>query len=443
MIRDRRAILALLTALNLINYIDRAVIAAVLKPMREQLDLTSFEAGVLNTAFLVGYFATSPLFGLRADKGARKRLIAIGVVMWSLATVASGLATGFWSLLVARVVVGVGEASYLVLAPTIIDDVTPIDRKGTALSVFYLAIPVGYALGYILGGTIAEQWDAASGGRWPAGWQMAFFVVGGPGVVLALSCLLIAEPERKLLDARVKLVDAMRELTAIPLYRRAVLGYCAYVGSVAGFSYWVADFLLRAFPGELTIGTANRRLGVLLVFSGLIGTLVGGRYANRAVRSHVPASDEPYDSPGNKRAVNGLLRICGIGMAVAAPLSTIGFLLPGSNAYFTVSFFVQIGLFATTSPVNAAFMRAVPIDRRASAMAMSIFASHLLGDLWSAALLGLLLDHLPLKLAMLSLPLTFAWAAYLWWPRRREASGPAAGTPSDPAALPPARIHTT
>jgi MFS family permease len=442
MIRDRRAILALLTALNLINYLDRAVIAAVLTPMKAQLGLTNFEAGVLNTAFLVGYFVTSPLFGLRADKGTRKRLIALGVVTWSLATVASGFAVGFWSLLVARIVVGVGEASYLVLAPTIIDDVTPLDRKGTALSVFYAAIPVGYALGYILGGTIAKHWDAASGGGWPAGWQMAFFVVGGPGVVLALSCLLIVEPPRKLLHAKAKLLDGMRELIAIPLYRRSVLGYCAYVGSVAGFSYWVADFLLRAFPDELDVGTANQRLGGILLVSGMIGTIVGGRFANRASRSHVPAPDEPYDSPGNKRAVNGLLRICGVGMAVAAPLSAVGFFLPGSNAYFTVSFFVQIGLFATTSPVNAAFMRAVPTERRASAMAMSIFASHLLGDLWSAALLGLLLDTLPLKLAMLSLPLTFAWTAYIWWPRRREVSGPAAGAPSDPA-LPAARIHTT
>jgi MFS family permease len=442
MIRDRRAILALLTALNLVNYIDRAVIAAVLTPMKAQLGLTNFEAGVLNTAFLIGYFATSPLFGLRADKGTRKRLIALGVVMWSLATVASGLAIGFWSLLVARIVVGVGEASYLVLAPTIIDDVTPLDRKGSALSVFYVAIPVGYALGYILGGTIAQQWDAASGGGWPAGWQMAFFVVGGPGVVLALTCLLIVEPPRKLLHARAKLLDGLRELAAIPLYRRAVLGYCAYVGSVAGFSYWIVDFLLRAFPGELDVGTANQRLGAILLVSGMIGTMVSARFANRASHSHVAAPGEPYDSPGNKRAVNGLLRICGVGMVVAAPLSAVGFLLPGSTAFFAASFFVQIGLFATTSPVNAAFMRAVPTERRASALALSIFSTHLFGDLWSAALLGVLLDTLPLKLAMLSLPLTFAWTAYIWWPRKREASGPAAGAPSDPPGLPQARIHT-
>lgn len=428
MIRDRRAILALLTGLNFVNYIDRAVIAAVLTPMKAQLGLTNFQAGVLNTAFLIGYFATSPLFGMRADKGARKGVIALGVLVWSAATVASGLAVGFWSLLVARILVGVGEASYLVLAPTIIDDITPVDRKGSALSTFYLAIPLGYALGYILGGTIAKHWD---GGGWPAGWQMAFFVVGGPGIVLALTCLLIEEPPRKLLDAKAKLIDGLRELIAIPLYRRALLGYCAYVGSVAGFSYWAVDFLLRAFPGELDVGTANQRFGVILLASGTIGTLASARFANRASHSHVAAPDESHGSPGNLRAVNGLLRICGIGMAVAGPLAAIGFFLPGSTAYFVVAFLVQIFLFSTTSPVNAAFMRAVPVDRRASAMAMSIFASHLLGDLWSAALLGLLLDNLPLKIAMLSLPLAFVWAAYIWWPRRREA-GP----------LPAARVHT-
>ena len=120
---------------------------------------------------------------------------------------------------------------------------------------------------------------------------------------------------------------------------------------------------------------------------------------------------------------------------MAAPLSAIGFFLPGATAFFAIAFLVQIGLFSTTAPVNAAFLRAVPPERRASAMAASIFSSHLFGDLWSAALLGVLLDNLPLKLAMLSLPLTFAWSAYLWWPRRREAAGPG------PGAVPQARVH--
>ena len=429
MIRDRRAILALLTGLNFINFIDRAVIAAVLNPMKAELSLSNTEAGLLNTAFLIGYFLTCPLFGMRADKAQRKGLIALGIVIWSAATVASGLATGFWSQLAERIVVGVGEASYAVLAPTIIDDITPLERKGTALSVFYIAIPLGYALGYILGGQLGQHW----------GWRAAFFVVGGPGVVLALTVLLIAEPPRKLLDAKAKLVDGLRELSRIPLYRRAVLGYCAYTAAVAGFSYWAVDFMLRAFPGELTLASANSTFGVVLIGSGAIGTLLGGRYANRASASQRVAADEPYDSLGNKLAVNALLRVAAIAMAVSAPLAAIGFFLPGATAFFAVSFFVQICLFTTTAPVNATVLRAVPVERRASAMAASILSIHVFGDLWSVALLGLLLDNLPLKIAMLSLPLTFAWASYIWRPRQREAAGSSATAAS---AVPEARVHT-
>lgn len=429
MIRGRLAILTLLTGLNLLNYIDRAVVAAVLTPMKAELALSNVQAGLLNTAFLIGYFATCPLFGARADKAARKGLIALGVVIWSLATIGSGLATGFWTLLVARIVVGVGEASYAVLAPTIIDDITPSDRKGTALSMFYLAIPLGYALGYILGGAIAKSW----------GWRAAFYVVGGPGVVLAVSCLLIAEPPRKLLDAKARLIDGLRELASIPLFRRAVLGYCAYTAAVAGFSFWAPDFLLRAFPGELDVATANRYFGLVLIAAGAIGTVVGGHFTNRVGRNYPSAPDEPYDSPRNKRAINALLRICAVGMAVAAPVSVLGFLVPGAAAFFIVSFVVDIGLFMATSPVNAAFLRSVPVERRASAMAASIFSIHLFGDLWSATALGLLLDNLPLRIAIMALPLTFAWSAYIWSPRKRDIAGPSGG----PDPLPEARVHTT
>lgn len=430
MIRDRRAILALLTGLNFLNFIDRAVIAAVLTPMKAELDLSYSQAGVLNTAFLIGYFLTSPLFGARADKGTRKQLITLGVLVWSAATVASGLATGFWPLLVARIFVGVGEASFTVLAPTIIDDITPPDRKGSALSVFYLAVPLGYALGYILGGAIAKQWEAHMGHDLISGWRAAFLFVGGPGVLLALTCLLIAEPPRKLLHAQARLVDGLRELVAIPLFRRAVLGYCAFVGSVAGFSYWAPNFLIEQFGATLDIETANRWFGLVLIIGGAIGTVLGGRYANRALSRAGVAADEPHDSPASKRGVNSLLRICAIGMAVAAPVSVIGFLVPGALAFFLISFVIDVGLFVTTSPINAAFMRSVPAERRAGAMAASLFACHVFGDLWSAWLLGVLLTHLDARVAMMSLPLTFAWSVYIWWPRHREAE------------LPEARVHT-
>lgn len=439
MIRDRRAILALLTVLNFLNFIDRAVIAAVLTPMKAELGLSYAEAGVLNTAFLIGYFLTCPVFGARADKGVRKRMITLGVLIWSAATIASGLATGFWTLLAARVAVGVGEASFAVLAPTIIDDITPPDRKGSALSTFYLAVPLGYALGYILGGAIAKQWEAHMGHDLIAGWRAAFLVVGGPGILLALTCLLIAEPPRKLLHATARLIDGMRELVVIPQFRRAVLGYCAFTAAVAGFSYWAPNFLLEQFGKTLDIETANRWFGLVLIAGGALGTVLGGRYTNRALSHERVSPDEAHDSPANKRAVNSLLRICAIGMAIAAPASAVGFFVPGPLAFFIISFVVDVGLFASTSPINTAFLRSVPAERRASAMAASIFSIHLFGDLWSAWLLGVLLNVLDPRVAMMSLPLTFAWAVYIWWPRRREAAAPAL---PGAAAVPEARVHS-
>ena len=413
MIKNRTAILALLTGLNLLNYIDRAVVAAVLEPMQKELDLSNLEAGLLQSAFLVGYFLTSPLFGARADKGPRTGLIAIGVVIWSVATAATGFSTGVWTLLLARIVVGVGEASYATLAPTIIDDLTPPESKGTALSIFYLAIPVGFALGYVIGGQIGNAY----------GWRAAFYFTGVPGIALALTCLLIVEPSRKLAAAKERFVDAVRKLASIPLYRRAVFGYISYTAALSAFAYWAPQFLLTRFKGELDLGSANLWFGLITIISGAIGTAIGGRWADIGARK-LPRvhSETPYDAPENKVGANYQLRICAIGMIIATPLSIAAFLMPNATAFFALALVAEIGLFLSTSPVNAVFLRTVPTELRASAMAASIFAIHLFGDLWSTAALGALKDALPLIIAMLALPLTFALSAYQWWPRRREAT---------------------
>ncbi len=417
MIKNRTAIIALLTGLNLLNYIDRTIVAAVLRKMQMPeaqggLGLSNTQAGFLATAFLLGYFLTSPLFGARADKGARKGLIALGVAVWSLATVATGFAPTFAWMIVARIVVGVGEASYATLAPTIIDDLTPPENKGRALAIFYLAIPVGSALGYVIGGQVAAVW----------GWRAAFYVAGGPGLLLAITCLLIVEPHRKLREARGKILDGLRTLAKLPLFRRATLGYCAYTAAIGAFAHWAPKFIAEQYAGEVTDQQASTYFGLVTVVAGAIATVLGGHWADRVQRRMPPMTEATsFDSRANKLGINALLRICAIGMLWAAPLTAACFWAPTAWAFFAFAFLAELGVFLSTSPVNAIGLRAVPPELRASAMAAMIFAIHLFGDLWSPTVLGYLNDLLVSSVAMMALPITFALSAYVWWPRAREA----------------------
>jgi MFS family permease len=394
-IRKPAAILALLTGLNLLNYLDRLVLSAVLPKVQESLGLSNFVGGSLATVFLIGYFLTSPIFGQLADRGARKGIIAAGVAVWSIATFASGLATTALALVLGRAMVGVGEASYATLAPTIIDDMSPPDRKGRWLSVFYVAIPVGSALGYLTGGFVEKHY----------GWRAAFFVAGGPGILLAALCLLIQEPARKLAKEKVDLKAAFVKLWAVALYRRGVFGYCAQTFAIGGFGYWAPTFIYKRYG--LDLATANFKFGLMTVVAGGIGTAVGGSWGDRWLRRRGDMSDE------SATRVN--LRVCAIAGALAAPLAAACFLAPSATLFFVFGFGCELFLFLSTSPINAVILRSVPVEMRASAMALSIFGIHLLGDLWSPPLLGLLQDHLPVSLAMMAVPVAIGVSSFTWW----------------------------
>lgn len=410
MIRRPGAILALLTGLNLLNYLDRLVVSAVLPKLQEELALSNFQGGLLATVFLVGYFLTSPIFGALGDRLPRKGLIAIGVLVWSAATIASGLAVGLWTLLLARAVVGVGEASYATLAPTIIDDVAEPTRKGRALAVFYIAMPVGAALGYIVGGFVESRW----------GWRSAFFVAGGPGIALALVCLLIAEPARKLSTEKPNVGRDVRTLVRMDLYRKAVFGYCALTAAIGAFSYWAPKFLYKRY--DLPLATANFRFGLITVVAGAIGTILGGRWADRAVRKDEADGHASTPAAAARSRVRALLRICAIGSICGAPIAVGCFVAPSANVFFVFAFFAILFLFLNTSPINAVLLQSVPPELRASAMALSIFSIHVLGDLWSPPLVGLLSDHLPIQIAMMTLPLAIGASGWLWWPRPAAAA---------------------
>src|SRR5436853_796747 len=171
--------LGVVTILNFLNYIDRFVLAAVLPRVKVELVLTDLELGLLANAFLVAYFVTSPVFGVLGDRVARPRLMAAGVGVWSVATAAAGITRNFVQLLIARAWVGVGEAAYATISPALLSDYFPRAQRGRAFSIFYVAIPVGAAAGFLLGGALEHAF----------GWRAAFYAVGLPGVALSLLAL--------------------------------------------------------------------------------------------------------------------------------------------------------------------------------------------------------------------------------------------------------------
>jgi MFS transporter, Spinster family, sphingosine-1-phosphate transporter len=412
-IRRPTTILVLLTGLNLLNYLDRFVLSSVLPKVQDDLHLSNFVGGSLATVFLIGYFMTSPVFGVLADRSraGRKALLAVGITVWSLATVGSGLAHGPWALVAARALVGVGEASYATIAPTIIDEVAPIARKGRWMAIFYAATPVGSALGYLVGGAVESATHS---------WRQAFFVAGVPGIALAFLCLLLAAPQS---DAtaptpeRPAVLGSAREFVGNPLYRISVLGYCAYTFAIGGFAFWAPKYLHARY--DMETGHASFVFGLVTVVAGLLGTLIGGQLADRATRN---AKDEASVARGN-------LVVCAISAGLGAPLAAAAIAAPTSNLFFILVFPCEVALFLQSGPVNVAVLRSVPVGLRASAMALSIWMIHLLGDLWSPPLIGLAADHWPIEWAMFAGPLFFGLSAILWWRGRlaRTSQGAAAG----------------
>src|SRR6266481_500716 len=264
--------LGVVTILNFLNYIDRFILAAVLPRVKVELALTDFQLGLLANAFLVAYFVTSPVFGVLGDRVARPRLMAAGVGVWSVATAAAGITRNFVQLLLARACVGVGEAAYATISPALLSDYFPRAERGRAFAIFYVAIPVGSAAGFLVGGALERAF----------GWRAAFYAVGLPGIALALLALRVADPPRGAaeemegqtqtegLSVRSALAGLFRNLA----YVGTVLGYAAYTFALGGLAFFMPTFLERVRGLELS--RADFIVGSVTVLAGLGGTFLGG-----------------------------------------------------------------------------------------------------------------------------------------------------------------------
>lgn len=388
MIRSVPAIVALLTGLNLLNYLDRYLIAAVGPSIQKELALSDEQLGTIGTAFLWGYLLTSPIFGRLGDRFPRKYLITFGVLVWCAATAASGAARVFWVMVAIRVLVGVGEASYATLSPTILDDIATPKNKSRILAVFFAAIPIGSALGFVFGGILDKAF----------GWRSAFFIAGGPGVLLALSCLLIAEPPRGEKEAAPSLGPALASIARSRRYVLSTVGYTAQIFALGGFAFWAPQVVHRKFAYPLD--QANLIFGGIVVVTGFIGTFLGGFLADRG------------DDPDRMKIA---LRVCAVSGIIGVPFAFACVLSTSATAFFATIAVAQIAIFTSTSPLNAALLGTVPTHVRATGMALSIAGTHLLGDMISVWLVGYLSTRWnDLSGALIVLPIALAVCAVAW-----------------------------
>jgi len=391
---ERRAAyygLVVVTLLNFLNYIDRYILAAVLPRMQSELSLTNTQAGLLATAFLFAYFITSPIFGALGDRLSRTRLMAVGVSAWSVATAATGIMRGFVQLMIARSCVGVGEAAYATISPALLSDYFPRSQRGRAFSIFYVAIPVGAASGYLLGGLIEPA----------LGWRAAFYVVGLPGIIMALLALTVQDPPR---GASEESGSSIQEPLSVTLrgfsrnlaYIGTVLGYAAYTFALSGLAFWMPEYFEKV--RGVTLSSANFIVGSVTVAAGLGGTAVGG-YLGDFISS---------------RMKHGQLWVSGMSSVAAILPAWFALTVSSDPAYIVWLFAAEFLLFLSTGPVNVVIVNVVPVGARAMAMAVSIFVIHLLGDAISPPIIGLLADISSLSRAVLIVPFAVALSGALW-----------------------------
>jgi MFS family permease len=416
--------LALLSFINLFNYLDRYLVSALVESLKHsELKLNDAEAGSLMSAFLLVFTFAAPVFGALGDRRTRPRLIAFGVGCWSIATALSGLAGSYFGLLTARAAVGIGEAAYGTVAPSLLSDYFPADKRGRVMAVFFCAIPVGSALGYVVGGLMDTHF----------GWRMAFFVAGIPGLALAAVCWFMQDPPRGSQDedltpaqkadmdfAKVSSdtqgIGSATKATYLQLLKNrpyvfTVLGYTAYTFAIGGLAYWMPAFLerIRGMPrAQATIS-----FGAIVVVTGFLGTFLGGWLGD-------------YLGKYSKQAY---LLISAASTLLAAPFVWFALTTPSSTTYVVCMVIAQLLMFLSTGPINASIVNLVLPTQRASATALEVFVIHLLGDCISPLLIGVISDASSLAQGVKIVPVAVVISGLLWfWAAHEKAKSAAAAT---------------
>jgi MFS family permease len=382
-----------LLLVNVLNYADRYVLSAVLPKIHADLGLTSLEEGLLGSSFLFVYaIATLPL-GVWADRSVRKNIVSFCVGIWSFATVLAGLARNFLQLFLVRSVLGIGEAGYAPASLSLLGDYFSKAHRGRVLSYWSMGTLLGAAVGFTIGGLVADRLS----------WRWAFYVVGIPGLVCAFLAWRMIEPERGAFENEdEKNAETAAEtesfshggigkdfwgtvgkLRAIPTYWVLVGALVFSFFTIGGTSFWLPTYIVNDFG--LGVTGAGLLSGIVLVTSGLVGTVVGGWLADLLQR----------------RRPQGRLLVATLGLLIGGPLVLLALFIHTLWLFVIVFILAGITLNFCTGPLNAVIQDVIAPEMRATALGLSLLLAHLLGDAASPFAIGAIADRLPLGTALM------------------------------------------
>jgi MFS family permease len=388
-----RYVLGLLFVVNVFNFVDRQILAILLEPIKADLGASDTAMGFLTgIAFALFYTVAGIPIARAADRGSRRTVIAIGLALWSGMTAASGLVRSYGQLALARIGVGVGEAACSPPAHSLLADYFPPERRATALAVYAMGIHVGILFGFIVGGWMNE---------W-LGWRAAFFVVGLPGLVLAvLVRTTVREPPHvHAAAAPISSRAAVGTLWRMRSLRQMALGAALHSFAGYGVAAWAPAFLARVH--HMRSGEAGTWLGLVTGFGGICGAVLGGRLADRL----------------GARDARWYLWVPAIASVVEVPFWIAFALWPDARPAILIGIPAIVGGAMWLGPVFGTTQTLVPPEMRALASALLLFVVNLIGLGLGPQAVGVLNDVLAprfgaeaIRYSLLLVGLTNAWAA--------------------------------
>lgn len=368
-----RKVLFLIFGISLFNYIDRQVLYAVFPLIKKELFLTDTQLGLLASSFMIVYMCFAPLVGYFGDKYRRPVIIGVSAVFWSVATVFTGMVKTYPQMLLTRSAVGVGEAGYGTVSPSYLAEWFPVEKRARVMALYALAIPVGSALGYLLGGFLGQHF----------GWRSAFYLVAVPGIILGIAAMFFKETPEKLARSseRVKLAQYKCLLKNRPFLLIA-FSQAISTFSIGGLAAWMPSFFVRDFG--LSVAQAGVTFGAVTVLAGVAGNLAGGWIADWL----------------HKKTKRAYFIVGYLSYFISMPFGVLAVLASSLPMALVMIFFTEFFIFSNSGPYHAAIVEVTPVNMRSMAFALDIFILHAFGDAVSPTIIGMVSDARGLAFAI-------------------------------------------